>query len=163
MLGWVVAIGLILVGGPQRAQSPVPSVTPAPPDGTVIDASKARAFSDSLVKAILEGKPAEIRRHMEDAFRVAVPDNQMEPLLTRVYSYGGKPLEAEFKSAEVGYRLYEGGRAKPLRKFWYAVRTSEHPKGKYFLFVEVVPDETSLACASFQIVSFPLGAPPILK
>lgn len=100
---------------------------------------------------------------MEQAFRDAVPEKDMKPLAEKVYSIYGKPLDAEFKNGEIGYRMYENGVRKPMRKFWYAVRTSEHEKGTAFLFTEIIPDGKSLACGQFSIVTFPLGIPPSLR
>ena len=85
----------------------------------------------------------------------------MRSTLDQVYAqYGGRPLEAEFKSEATGQKIYLDGTSKPMLKFWYAVRTTTEAKGKYFLFVEVVPDEGRLACTGFSIVTFPGGAPP---
>ena len=132
-------------------------------DGSSIDPKKAREFSDSVVQAILEDRYGDLRQKMEQAFRDAVSEKDMKPTVEKVYSWYGKPLEAEFKSEELGYRMYENGERKPLRKYWYAVRTSEHEKGTAFLFTEIVPDGESLACVQFSIVTFPLGIPPSLR
>jgi len=59
--------------------------------------------------------------------------------------------------------MFSDGTSKPLRKFWYAVRTTTAAKGKYFLFVEVVPGEGRPACSGFAIVTFPGGAPSWLQ
>ncbi len=96
---------------------------------------------------------------MEQAFRDAVPEADLKPGLERMYQAYGKPVEAEYKMQEDGYRVYQDGKKKTMRKVWYAIRTAEQPKGKYFLFVEVVPDGKSLACAALMIVSF-VGDPP---
>ena len=100
---------------------------------------------------------------MEQAFREAVSEKDMRPLAEKVYSWYGKPLEAEFKSEEIGYRMNESGERMPLRKYWCAVRTTEHEKGTAFLFTEIVLDGETLACAQFSIVTFPLGVPPSLR
>jgi hypothetical protein len=95
---------------------------------------------------------------MEKAFQSAVPEDQMRPMLDEMYAtYGGRPLEAELKAEETGYRLYVGER-KRVHKFWYSLRTSERDKGVYSLFVEVYPEEGRLACSTFFIV--PPGAGP---
>jgi hypothetical protein len=129
--------------------------------GDAIDLPKARAFSDTLVALIIDDKPEDIWQKMEARFRRDVAKAQIRPMLDQVYAqYGGRPLEAEFKSESSGQKVYLDGTTKPMRKFWYAVRTDTHAKGEYFLFVEVVPDEGRLACTGFSIVSFPGGAPP---
>ena len=125
-----------------------------------IDLQEARVFSDALVALIIADQPADIWQKMEARLRQELPATQMRSVLDQVYAqYGGRPVEAEFKSESSGRKVYLDGTSKPMRKFWYAVRTTTHPKGKYFLFVEVVPDEGRLACTGFSIVSFP-GGPP---
>jgi hypothetical protein len=100
---------------------------------------------------------------MERAFRDAVSEQDVGPMLGKIYAAYGRPLEVEPKNDEVGYKAYGSGVRKPMRKFWYAVRTSTRQKGTYFLFTEIVPDGGPLACSGFSIVSFPLGIPPSLK
>lgn len=75
-------------------------------------------------------------------------------------AYGESPIDREaalaFSDSYVGALIAS---RKPLRKFWYAVRTDRAEKGSYYQFVEVVPDGEGLACTSTAIVSFPMGAP----
>ncbi len=146
---------------PSGSQSVSPNQSAA--DGSSIDPRKARELSDSVVKDIIADRYDRLRQKMEQAFRDGVPEKDMKPLAEKVYSIYGKPLEAEFKNEEIGYRIYENGERTPMRKYWYAVRTSKHDKGTAFLFTEIIPDGESLACGQFSIVSFPLGAPPSLK
>jgi hypothetical protein len=130
--------------------------------GERIDQHEARVFSDGLVALIVADKPADIWQKMEARLRRELPDTRAT--LDQVYAqYGGKPAEAEFKSEASGQKVYLDGTTKPMRKFWYAVRTETHAKGKYFLFVEVVPDEGRLGCTGFSIVTFPGGPPPELR
>jgi len=151
------------------AQTTMPSDSPPAPtnqaavDSSSIDSKKAREFSDSVVQAILVDRYGDLRQKMEQAFRDVVSEKEMKPIAEKVYSWYGKPLEAEFKNEEIGYRMYENGDRKPLRKYWYAVRTTKHEKGTAFLFTEIVPDGESLACAQFSIVTFPLGVSPSLR
>jgi predicted small lipoprotein YifL len=145
------------------SDSPPASSNQATVDGSSIDPKKAHEFSDGVVQAILEDRYGELRQKMEQAFRDAVSEKDMKPIVEKVYSMYGKPLEAEFKNEEIGYRMYENGERKPLRKYWYVVRTSKHEKGTAFLFTEIVPDGESLACVQFSIVTFPLGIPPSLR
>ncbi len=69
-------------------------------------------------------------------------------------AFGGKPIEAEFKWDEAGYKMYTSGEKKPMRKFWYAVRTAQYQKGTVFLFVEIVPDGEGLASCAFMMARF---------
>lgn len=117
-----------------------------------------------MVAVVVEDNPTGIYRKMEARFRKDVPEAQMRPALDQIYAqYGGRPLEAVFKSEATGQKVYPDGDTKPLQRFWYAVSTTTEPMGKYFLIVEVVPDGAGLACAGFSIVSFPAGSPPWLN
>jgi hypothetical protein len=133
-------------------------------DGSSIDQKKARELSDSVTTALIEDRNKDLYLKMEKAFRDAASEKDMKPMLEQMYSVYGKPLEVEYKMDEAGFKIYgDDGTRKPMRKFWYAVRTSKAEKGTYFLFTEIVPDGESLACSSFSIVSFPLGIPPSLQ
>lgn len=145
------------------ANSPVNSSNQESVDGSSIDQKQAREFSDSVVKTIIRDNQNELRQKMEQAFRDKVSEKDMNPMLEKVYATYGKPLEVEFKMDEIGYRISDTGERKPMRKFWYAVRTTKQMKEQQFLFTEIVADGGSLACAIFSIVTFPNGVPPGLK
>jgi hypothetical protein len=133
-------------------------------DTAVVDPAKARTFSDDLVKAIVAEDLQSIRGRMEPAFRKAYDLSHVRELLDQMFAAYGKPLEAEFKSDEVGKQVYEDGTVKPLRKFWYALRTTTHDKGSYFMIIAVVRGQgESLACVTFSIVSFFNGRPEHLR
>ncbi len=127
-------------------------------DSASLEHREASDFSRSLVDAMIGDDYRGVYNKMERAFQSAVPEDQMRPMLDEMYAtYGGRPLEAELKAEETGYRLYAGER-KRVHKFWYSLRTSEQDKGVYSLFVEVYPEEGRLACSTFFIV--PPGAGP---
>ncbi len=133
-------------------------------DTGAVDLSRARTFADELVKAILAEDWQAIRSRMEPALRDAYDLAHVRGVLDRMFAAYGKPLEAEFKSDEVGKQVYQDGTARPLRKFWYALRTSTHDKGSHFMIIAVVPGEgESLACVTFSIVSFFNGVPEHLR
>ena len=132
-------------------------------DGSSIDQKKAREFSDSVVKAIIEDREKELRQKMEQAFQDYYSEKDMKPLLERIYSAYGKPLEVEFKKDAVGYKIYDTGERKPMRKFWYAVKTTKQDEERRFLFTEIVPNGEALACVGFSIVTFSQGIPPDLR
>ena len=143
--------------------SPADSSKQESVDGSSIDQKKARELSDSVVKAIIEDRQNELRQKMEQAFRDYYSEKDMKPLLEKIYSAYGKPLEVEFKKDEVGYKIYDTGERKPMRKFWYSVRTTKQTKEPQFLFTEIVPDGDALACVGFSIVTFTHGIPPDLR
>lgn len=132
-------------------------------DDSSIDQKKAREFSDSVVKAVIEDREKDLRRKMEKAFQDYYSENDMKSLLERIYTAYGKPLEVEFKKDEVGYKIYDTGERKPMRKFWYAVKTTKQDKEQKFLFTEIVPNGDDLACVGFSIVTFTQGIPPDLR
>lgn len=132
-------------------------------DGASIDRKQARDLSDNLAQAIIQDRTKDLYRLMEKGFRDAASEEDVRPMLAQIYSVYGKPLEVEYKSDEVGFKISADGARKPMPKFWYAVRTSTQPKGTYYFFTEIVPDENSLGCSSFSIVRFPLGIPDSLK
>jgi hypothetical protein len=138
--------------------------TAVPADAPVVDLPKARAFSDQLVKSILAEDLPAIRTSMEPAFREAYDTSAVRALLDQMFAAYGKPLEAEFKSDEIGKQVYQDGTVKPLRKFWYALQTATQAKGTYFMIIAVVPgDGESLACVTFSIVSFFNDVPEQLR
>jgi hypothetical protein len=127
-----------------------------------IDLEDARKLSDLLTTDLIHDRRSEIRATTEKAFRDVVDENQLGSMLDQMNESYGKPLEFKFKQAELGARAYDWG-TKPMRKFWYAAKTTRYEQGSHFLVVEVVPDGDRLAVSSFAIVSFPLGVPPNLK
>lgn len=120
-------------------------------------------MGNKVAEAFIRDRTKELNQLMEKAFREAFSEKDMKPVLARLYSASGTPLEVEFKNDEVGFKVYAEGARKLMRKFWYALRTSTHPKGTYWLFTEIVPVEASLSCSSFSIVSFSNGIPDSLK
>lgn len=153
----------ILVGTHPPLQGRTEAAEPCADTG-VIDLRRARTFSDDVVKAILAEDLQAIRNRMEPAFRDAYDVGYVRDLLGQMFAAYGKPLEAEFKSDEVGKQVYQDGSVKPLRKFWYALKTATHEKGTYFMIIAVVRGEgDSLACVTFSIVSFFNGVPEHLK
>ena len=132
-------------------------------DSASVDARRAREVSDKVAEAILDDRTKDLYQLLEKAFRDAVSEHDFQPMLAQMYSAYGKPLEVEFKNEEVGFKVYANLARKPMRKFWYALRTSTQPKGTYFLITEIVPDGESLRCSTFSIVSFSDGIPDSLK
>ncbi len=132
-------------------------------DNASIDAKQAREVSEKVAQAIIHDRTKDLYQLLEKAFRDAASEQDIKPMLAQMYSVYGTPLEVEFKNDEVGFKVYADGARKPMRKFWYALRTSTQPKGTYFFFTEIVPDGDSLRCSSFSIVSFSDGIPDSLK
>lgn len=131
-------------------------------DLNLVDPYKARDLSDSITKAAIEGRYKDIYLNMEKVLRDSAPEEQNISLLKQICTGFGELLEIEFKGHQTGYREYSDGSKKPMRKYWYAIRTSEAEKGTYFMFTQIVPDGDSLACSNFSIVTFFTGIPAFL-
>ncbi len=129
----------------------------------VLDEKAARQVADGVVADVIAQRHKALLERMEGVFQKEHSEGLVPSALDPIFAYGGRPLEAEFKAVDQGQKLYLDGRRKPLLKFWYAVRTTKSEKGKYFMFVEVVPDGSRLACTTLSIVSFFNGVPPHLR
>jgi len=128
-----------------------------------IDQGQARQLSDSIADNLLKDDRPNLRKSMEKGFRDYYDDASFASLIDRMFATYGKPLEVEYKMDEIGRKTGSGGYDKPVRKYWYAARTSKYEKGTVYLVVEIVPDEGGLAGSSVSLVTFPLGVPPSLK
>jgi hypothetical protein len=140
----------------------IPTASQAEADKAV-DHEKARKLSDSIAGHLLKDERANLRTSMEKGFRDYYDDASASAIIDQMFAMYGKPLQVEYKMDELGRKTGAGGYDKPMRKFWYAVKTTTHEKGTVFLIVEIVPDEGDLAGSSFSLVTFPLGVPPSLK
>jgi hypothetical protein len=128
-----------------------------------IDENIARTLSDSMVDDLLNDRRDKLRGKMEQAFRDYYDEKAWDASLDPMFDTFGTPLEAEYKWNEVGRKTAMGGYDKPLRKFWYAVRTTKYERGSNFITVEIVPDNGTLASSGIAIVNFPLGVPDNLR
>jgi hypothetical protein len=120
----------------------------------------ARHVADAFVADLLASRQDQMYARMERRFREDNPQGAFPPYLDAMFAWGGKPLSAEFKAYEDGRKFYLDGTSKPMRKFWYAARTTKSEGGPYFLMVEVVPDEGGPACTAAGLVNFPKTGPP---
>jgi len=132
-------------------------------DGSSVDRNAARTLSDSVANDLLQDDKDAIQSRFEKVLRTSTTDKEFNSMLSQVFELYGKPLEFEFKQDELGSKTYSDGETRPMRKFWYAAKTTRYEKGSYFLIVEVIPDDGRLAVSSFSMVNFPSGAPPTLK
>ena len=128
-----------------------------------IDHEQARKLSDSIADHLLKDDRPMLRNAMEKGFRDNYDDAAFASLIDQMYAVYGKPLDVEYKMDHLGRKTGTGGYDKPMRKFWYATRTTKYEKGTVFLTVEVVPDDGHLASSGVAMVTFPMGAPPALK
>lgn len=126
-----------------------------------IDRTTARLVSDEIANRLREDDRVKLRSLMESGFKEYYDDVEFNSIVDEMVGAYGRPLELEFKMDEIG-RKTAIGYDKPLRKFWYAARTSKYEKGTVYLTVEIVPDGDRLASSGVALVTFPLGAPPSL-
>jgi len=142
-----------------------PIITPASQAEAdkAVDHEQARKLSDSIADYLLRDERANLRKSMEKGFRDYYDDASVSGLIDQMIAMYGKPLQVDYKMDELGRKTGDGGYDKPVRKFWYAVKTTKYEKGTVYLIVEVVLDEGSLAGSSFSLVTFPIGVPPSLK
>jgi len=140
----------------ERSTLSSPKLESTPSD---IDRDGARAFSDEVVKAIIEDEKKALYSKMENTFRESYPEKEFDALLASVFSPYGKPVSAQFKKDESGFVAYTTGEKKSIRKFWYAVQTDKDKTATFYLFTHIVSDGKNLWCNAFSIVTFPLGAP----
>ena len=144
-------------------QKSVPSPSSNSETKATVDAEKARTISDAIVDNVIKDRREDLRGRMEKGFRDYYDEKSMGSIIELMFDTYGKPLEAEYKIDEAGWKTGSGAYSKPVRKFWYAVRTTKYEKGTHFITVEIVPDEGGLACSSFAIVNFPVGVPDNLQ
>ncbi|HEX7721701.1 MAG TPA: hypothetical protein VF397_06055 [Pyrinomonadaceae bacterium] len=143
----------------------LPIITPASQaeaDKT-IDHEQARKLSDLIPANLLKNDRPMLRDAMEKGFRDYYDDAAFASLIDKMFATFGEPLDVEYKMDELGRKTGADGHDKPMRKFWYATRTTKYEKGTVFLTVEVVPDEGHLASSGVALVTFPVGVPPALK
>lgn len=142
-----------------------PIITPASQAEAdkAIDRERARTLSDSIADNLLKNDRPLLRNAMEKGFRDYYDDAAFASFIDQMFAMFGKPLDVEYKMDELGGKTGPGGYDKPMRKFWYATRTTKYEKGTVFLTVEVVPDEGHLASSGVALVTFPVSVPPALK
>jgi len=128
-----------------------------------LDIEKARQLSDGVANDLINRRSAALREKGEGAFRSQVDEAAFARMVDQMYQAYGMPLEFEFKNVEPGNKPSPNGENRKMFKFWYAARTSKAEKGRYFLFVEVVPGDQNVAFSSFAIVQFQGDAPENLR
>ena len=131
------------------------------PDSSSIDAQKAKIFSDALVDDIIHDRRHDIFSKLDADFQKNASPQYMDSSIQAMFDNYGRPLECTYKKNDPGYKVDSGGK-KPMRKFWYAAKTTKYPSG-YYLFVEVVHNGESLRTTGFALVTFPNGAPRDLQ
>lgn len=131
--------------------------------GLAIDRDQAFEFSNKFIEDVIAERNQEIYSKMSDYFQKAYSLDEIPNTIEKLNLHFGKLIETEYKTEEIGYWMFPDGTKKPMRKFFYAIKTDKADKGKYFLQVSVIADGTQLRCGSFSMLDFPDGVPEQLK
>jgi hypothetical protein len=146
----------------QVSPTPAPAPVVAPATAAVEPSVPEFAlFAQSFVKDWIQGARHALYVRMSPEYREAVTEAQFGQILDGANRTLGKVQEAEYKSVEIGTFVSFSG----VKKIWalvYALRTETHAKGTYFAKITLVA-KPWLAVQSFDVVTFPLGAPPFFR
>lgn len=117
---------------------------------------KAKACSDAVADDLLKRNIQDLYQRMDVGFQTMVskPEDLVE-VIKKMDDYYGKLLEIEFKASKESIRI-DGKWKRPSRLFWYAAKTAKHPKGIYFLKIEIVPtfDGKGVDTSGFGLLTF---------
>jgi hypothetical protein len=117
------------------------SCGPVPEPGLPeLDPGQSRAVADAVANDLIGNNSKDLFNHLDAGFYSIVRDEkEMETALQKMYGVYGQPLECDYKTAKSGTRV-DGTWKRSKKDFFYAVKTTKYPKGKYFLKIEVVPN-----------------------
>lgn len=118
---------LFLAGCGPKSEPPLPE----------IDFDKAKAISDAVADDLVREDMKDLSDKLDVGFSTLVkgPDD-LKKVVEKMYGVYGKPLKCDYKVAQSGVRQDDTWK-RPTRTFFYAVKTTKYPMGKYFLKVEV--------------------------
>jgi len=113
---------------------------------TVIDAQKARNFSDAYVEDIVNGRHDALYAKMENEFRQIMSREKFGELVRSIDDQFGRITAYTFDHDEIGAKLLYTGKTESTRKIVYKATTT---KGTYPLSVTVVRKGDDLAVTDF--------------
>ena len=146
---------LLLVGLSACGSAPEPGL----PE---LDLQQSRAVSDAVANDLIGDNAMDLFKRMDAGFHALVKNEKdTEAVIQNMYELYGRPLECEYKIAKSGIRV-DGTWKRSKRDFFYAVKTTLHPKGKYFLKIEVVANAQASAIdvSGFGFFNFKDGNVP---
>jgi hypothetical protein len=117
--------------------------------GSSIDRVAAQRVSDSFMAYLVADRVNDAVSEMEPEMFQWATHEQAEAQIRKLFDYCGRPLDSEFKYDEVGVKLYLSGHQNPTRKFYYAAKTTQYPKGVCFFSVEVAPIPNGFGVTTF--------------
>lgn len=119
--------------------------------GLAIDREKGFEFSSEIVEDIIAERDEDIYSKMNELSRKTYSVDEISKTFEKINSQFGKLIETKYKTEEVGYWLFPDGTKKPMRKFFYSVKTDKTEMGKYLLQIIVIAEDENLKCAGFFV------------
>jgi len=116
----------------------------------------SRIVSDAVAGALVRGDTKSLFALLDEGFRTVVSnEGDLQKFLAGMDGQFGQPLEIDFKHS-LDSRRVDGPSNRVSKVFWYAVRTTKYPKGKYFLKVEIVRSDSGkdLVTSGFGLLTF---------
>jgi hypothetical protein len=135
------------------------------PDGTSINYNDGLSIANRVSDDLVEDNSKDLFGLLDEGFTTRVANStELEKSLQDMYAQYGKPVRADLKACEIGYRA-DGTYERPRRSYVYACQTTKYALGSYFVKVEVVParDFSKLVTSGFGIITYPKGIPAYLK
>jgi hypothetical protein len=128
--------------------------------GSSIDRVAAQKVSDSFMEHLVADRVSDAVGEMEPEMFHWATHQQAEAGIRKLFDYCGRPLDSELKHDEVGFKVYLSGHKNPTRKFYYAARTTQYPKGVCFFSVEVAPIPNGIGVTTFGPLKLQSGELP---
>jgi hypothetical protein len=115
-----------------------------------------RLVSDAVAGALVRGDTKSLFALLDTGFRTVVSNEvDLRKFLDGMNEKFGQPLEIDFKHS-LDSRRVDGPSNRVSKVFWYAVKTTKYPKGKYFLKIEIVQSDSNrdLVTSGFGLLTF---------
>src|SRR5258708_10488522 len=130
-------------------------------NGSSMDHAEAQKVSDSYMSDLIADRVDFALDKMEPEFlQAAGGKTKAESGLRELFNYCGRPLESELRHEETGFFAGADGRRLPMRAFFYAGKTTQHPKGVCFFAVRVVPGGDGMKVLGFGPLKLVSGELP---
>jgi hypothetical protein len=126
-----------------------------------MDHAVAQKLSDSYMSDLVADRVDLALDKMEPQFiQAAGGKTRAESGVRDLFNYCGRPLESELRHEETGFFLGADGRRLPMLAFFYAGKTTQHPKGACFFAVRVVPAREGMKVVGFGPLKLTSGELP---
>ena len=102
------------------------------------DAEESKIMSEGLAADLVKADSSDLYSRLDEGFNTVVSKPpEMQKVMEKMFAEYGQPQEYKLRTSQVAQRV-DGPNIRPTRVFWYAVKTTKYPSGKYFLKVEIV-------------------------